>query len=91
MKMDITVKKPTDQELVSLGVDSWDIWEKEESEFDWDYDVNETCYILEGKGKVICDGIEDVNFEKGDLVTFPRGLSCRWFITERIRKRYRFS
>jgi uncharacterized cupin superfamily protein len=31
-----------------------------------------------------------VEFGKGDLVTFPEGMSCKWHVVERIRKRYTF-
>ncbi|PVX25023.1 MAG: cupin, partial [Candidatus Bathyarchaeum sp.] len=44
------VRKPTKQE--SEDAESWPIWEKEESEFPWEYDDQETCRILEGKAVV---------------------------------------
>jgi len=90
MRMDIQVKRPTDEELTRLGVDEWGIWEKEESEFDWDYDATETCLILEGDAEIVCANGETVGFGPGDLVTFPRGLACRWYVKKRIKKRYVF-
>jgi uncharacterized cupin superfamily protein len=76
--------------LEQLGVKSWPIWEKEVSEFPWRYDEAETCYLLEGEVTVTPDGGKPVKFGKGDLVTFPKGMSCTWKITKPVRKHYRF-
>ena len=86
---EIKVKRPTEEELKKLGVESWPIWEKEESEFDWYYDENETCYILEGEVEVTTEDGQKVTIKAGDLVTFPEGLRCRWKIKKRIRKHYK--
>ncbi|RMF05228.1 DUF861 domain-containing protein [Candidatus Woesearchaeota archaeon] len=87
--MDVMVKKPSDEELRAMGVESWPVWEKEPSEFPWTYDEKETCYILEGRAVVSYDG-KKVEFGKGDLVVFPKGLSCVWKIIEPIKKHYNF-
>jgi len=87
---DIKVKKPTKQELDALGVDSWGIWEKEPSTFDWSYSEPETCLILEGEAEVAGKDGEKAKFGPGDLVVFPTGLECTWTIKKRIKKRYRF-
>ncbi len=85
----IKVEKPTQEKLKQQGVDSWPIWEKEPSAFNWEYDQTEKCFILEGKAKVECaDGT--VEFGKGDFVQFPKGLKCKWKITEKIRKHFNF-
>lgn len=86
---EVKVEKLSDEELKSLGVDEWSPWECESSTFDWEYDDKETCYVLEGKVKVKTpDG--EVEFGKGDLVTFPKGLKCAWNVIEKIRKVYKF-
>lgn len=87
--MKIEVRKPTQQELNSLGVSSWPIWICGVSTFDWHYDEKETCYLLEGRVTVEAEG-ESVSFGKGDLVVFPQGLSCMWKVAEPVRKHYRF-
>ncbi len=87
----IKIEKPTPQKLEQMQVSSWPIWEKEVSRFDWHYDSTEVCYILEGKVIVESKDGEVVEFGKGDLVTFPQGLSCVWDIKEAIRKHYNFS
>ena len=85
----ITVEKPTEQKLKEFGVFSWSIWTKEESTFDWHYDQKETCYFLEGSVTVKTDQGE-TKIEKGDLVTFARGLSCTWTVHKAVRKHYLF-
>jgi len=87
--MKISVKKPTEKELKELGVKTWGIWTCEPSSFDWVYSDREVCYFLEGKVTVKA-GNEEVNFGKGDLVEFPKGLTCIWIIHEAVKKHYRF-
>jgi uncharacterized cupin superfamily protein len=88
--MKIDIKKPTDKELATKGVLSWPIWEKEISRFDWHYDSTEECFLLEGKVVVETEDGNQVEFEKGDFVTFPKGLSCVWDIKVPVRKHYNF-
>jgi len=80
----------TPAKLDVLFVDDWPLWSKEVSEFDWEYDQTETCYIIEGKAIVTPQGGEPVTIESGDLVTFPKGMKCRWQIVEAIEKHYKF-
>jgi uncharacterized protein len=87
--MEVTVKKITEEEIGKMGIKSWPIWTKEVSEFDWYYDSMEMCYILEGKVKIKTKTGE-VTFGKDDFVTFPKGLSCKWIITEKVKKHYQF-
>lgn len=84
-------KKPSQERLDELGVRDWPTWSKEASEFPWAYDVTEVCYVLEGRVVVTPEGGEPVEIERGDLVTFPKGLSCTWKVVEPIRKHYTFS
>jgi uncharacterized protein len=76
--------------LDAQGVWNWPIWEKEESEFPWHYEQPETCYLLEGDVEVTPLGGLPVRFGKGDLVTFPAGMSCTWKVRKAVRKHYRF-
>jgi uncharacterized cupin superfamily protein len=82
-----TKKKPTAEEIKQAK--TWSVWEKEPSDFDYYYDSEETFYVLEGNVTVTWEGGE-ISFGKGDLVTFPKGLSCRWHVKEKIRKNYNF-
>ncbi len=82
--------QPEESHLKSLGVRTWPIWTKEASEFPWTYEETETCYFLEGEVEVIPEGGTPVSMGKGDLVTFPAGMSCTWKIRRDVRKHYRF-
>lgn len=81
---------PDEKTLNQLGVKSWSIWTKEVSKFPWFYDDKETCYILEGEVTVTPEVDEAVSFSKGDLVTFPKGMSCTWDIKKAVKKHYKF-
>jgi uncharacterized cupin superfamily protein len=84
------VRKPAEAALAKQGVRSWPIWTKEVSEFPWTYDSAETCFFLEGDVLVTPDGGEPVQVGAGDLVTFPKGLSCTWRVRRPVRKHYSF-
>ena len=85
----VIIKKLTIQELEKEGVFSWPIWEKEISKFDWEYDQDEYCYILEGD--VIVETEQGhFHIQKGDFVKFQKGLKCFWDIKKAIRKHYHF-
>ncbi len=81
---------PSEKELEELGVKSWSIWTKEVSEFPWRYDEEETCYLLEGEVVVTPQEGEAVTIGKGDLVTFPKGMSCTWEVRKPVRKHFQF-
>jgi uncharacterized cupin superfamily protein len=84
-------KNPSEERLRELGVRSWPIWAKEASEFPWYYDEREICFFLEGDVLVTPkDEGAAVRIGKGDLVTFPQGMSCHWEIRKAVRKHYRF-
>ena len=86
----IKIEKLSEEKLKEMGINSWPIWEKEASRFDWHYDTTETCYILKGRVKVETKDGEVVSFGPGDFVTFPKGLDCVWDIAEPVRKHYNF-
>jgi uncharacterized cupin superfamily protein len=83
-------RNPDEGRLDGLGVRQWGIWAKEASKFPWTYDSQETCYFLEGDVTVTPDGGEPVRMGKGDLITFPKGMSCTWEIHSDVRKHYTF-
>ena len=82
--------QPQQSELDDLDVYAWPIWKKETSEFPWHYDTTETCYFLAGDVTVTPDGGKPVSMGKGDLVTFPAGMSCTWRIDTAVSKHYSF-
>jgi len=81
---------PAEERLRALGARTWPIWTKEPSTFPWTYDESETCYFLEGDVVVKPEGGEPVRIGKGDLVTFPAGMSCTWEVRGAVTKHYRF-
>jgi len=85
--MKIEVRKPSEKEKTEMKKNP--IWECEPKTFPWHYDDKETCLILEGKVKVKA-GKEEASFGPGDLVIFPKGLSCEWTVIEKVRKHYIF-
>ncbi len=82
-------RDPPREELEKMGVKDWPMWGEKESEFPWYYDQQETCYIVEGEVEVTPDGGDPVVIKAGDLVTFPKGMSCTWKITRAVSKHYR--
>lgn len=83
------VEKPTPEKLEELDVESWDEWSCNPSEFDWQYPDDETAYVKKGRVVVTEEGGGKVEIKAGDLVSFPRGLKCRWKVIERIEKVYK--
>jgi len=88
--LEIKIESPSKEKLESLEVSSWGIWESEIKKFPWEYEATEMCYILEGKVIVITEAGDKVEINKGDFVTFPKGLKCTWDVKQPIKKHYRF-
>ncbi len=82
-------KNPDQQRLQQMQIASWPVWTKEVSDFPWFYDEEETCYFLEGDVVVTTEDGQTVAVGKGDLVTFPAGMACRWKIRQDVKKHYR--
>ncbi|XP_073276670.1 uncharacterized protein [Primulina huaijiensis] len=85
------VSNPAEAKLSDLGVRSWPKWGCPPSKFPWTYSSRETCYLLKGKVKVYPDGSDEaVEIGAGDLVVFPKGMSCTWDVSETVDKHYQF-
>ena len=80
----------TPAKLDVLYVDDWPLWTKGVSEFDWEYDRQETCYVIEGSAIITPENEEPVTIKTGDMVVFPKGMKCVWKILEPIEKHYKF-
>ena len=86
----VIIQKLSVSEIQQRKIKSWSIWNKEVSKFDWYYDSDEECLILEGEVDVQTDeGI--YTLKAGDFVTFKKGLKCIWNIKKQISKHYNFS
>jgi len=88
--MKIEVRPINGGEIAEKDVFKWPIWSCGVSEFDWEYDQQESCLLLEGEVEVSSD-IETVSFGAGDFVVFPKGLRCRWKVAKPVRKHYSFN
>lgn len=86
---DINIENLTEDEIGSKGIRSWPIWEKEISRFDWQYESDEECLILEGEVKVETDK-GTYSIKAGDYVKFNKGLKCVWDVKSPIKKHYNF-
>ncbi|XP_049365190.1 uncharacterized protein LOC125830010 [Solanum verrucosum] len=85
------INNPPQSKLTDLGVTSWPKWGCPPSKFPWTYSAKETCYLLKGKVKVYPDGSNQaVEIGAGDLVEFPKGMSCTWDVSEEVDKHYKF-
>lgn len=86
---DINIEKLNTTQINDKKIKSWPIWKKEISTFDWTYDIDEECYILEGE-VVIETEKGEVYIKAGDFVSFPKGLKCVWNIKAPVKKHYNF-
>jgi uncharacterized cupin superfamily protein len=85
----IIIENLTSEEITKRGILQWPIWEKGISKFDWYYEADEECLILEGE--VIIETSEEIlTIVAGNFVTFPKGLNCVWDVKRAIRKHYCF-
>ncbi|XP_014512462.1 uncharacterized protein LOC106771078 [Vigna radiata var. radiata] len=91
-KLGIKIERnPPESKLTQLGVRKWPKWGCPPSKFPWTYEAKETCYLLEGKVKVFPSGSnESVEIAAGDLVVFPKGMSCTWDVSVGVDKHYKF-
>ena len=85
----VIIQKLAEEEIQKRGIRQWPVWTKDISHFDWFYDSEEECLILEGE--IIIETKEDTySIKAGDFVTFKKNLSCVWNIVKPVRKHYNF-
>lgn len=85
----LIIEKLSDKEIENRQIRNWPIWEKEISNFNWEYSEEEECLIFEGEVEVETENGKFV-IKAGDFVTFKKGLKCVWDIRKPIRKYYNF-
>ena len=89
--MEIIINSPCSASIiVKYGIKNWPIWECAPSKFPWKYNEKETCLILKGEATINTENNDIYKIKSGDLVTFPKGLSCTWEVHKEIKKHYRF-
>jgi uncharacterized cupin superfamily protein len=85
----VIIKQLSETEIAKREMRAWPVWEKEISRFDWQYNGDEECLILEGEVTIeTSEGLH--NIVKGDFVTFKDGLKCIWDIKKPVKKHYNF-
>lgn len=89
MSQIIVEKNPAQTKLDGLGVSKWSTWKKEVSTFPWTFLEQEIAYILEGECIITPTGGSPVHFGKGDLVTFPAGMTASWEVVQPLHKHYK--
>jgi len=87
--LQVIIKKLDNKEIEKRKIKSWPIWTKEVSRFDWYYDTDEDCLILEGE-VVIETPKGNYTIKAGDFVTFKEGLECVWDVKKPVKKHYDF-
>jgi len=85
----VIIENLSPERINEKGINSWPIWTKEVSRFDWTYTGDEECLILDGEFTVESDEGR-FNIKPGDFVTFKDGLKCTWDITVPVKKHYNF-
>lgn len=86
----VVIEKDLSQSRLDLlGVSKWPTWKKEISVFPWTFPEQEIAYILEGECVITPTGKASVKFGKGDLVTFPAGMTVSWEVKQSLHKRYK--
>ena len=86
----VLIKSPCSASLIiQYGIKNWPIWECKPSNFLWNYNEREICLIIEGEANIKTEAGEYYFIQSGDLVQFPKGLSCEWQIIKTIKKHFR--
>lgn len=85
----VIIDKLSKEEIINRGINKWPIWTKEISKFDWYYESEEECQIIDGEVEVETpEG--NYTIKAGDFVTFKVGLKCVWNVKKPIKKYYNF-
>jgi uncharacterized cupin superfamily protein len=86
----------TGPEMQTAGLIFWEdgngnetgIWECSPGPSRWTLETHEFVQVLAGSMTVTPDGGDPVDLKAGDSVTFPKGWTGTWDITETLRKAY---
>ena len=69
---------------------SWPTWSSKPDHFDWNYEKEEHCYIVEGEATIESKDETTISIGPGDYVIFPQGLECHWTVHRYIKKHFSF-
>ena len=88
--MKVLIKSPCSASvIIQYGIKSWPLWESEPSNFSYNYSEKEICLIIEGEAKIKTKEGESYYVRSGDLIEFPKGISCEWQIIKSLKKHFR--
>ncbi len=87
----VIIKQLSEEDIKKQQIKMWPIWEKEISEFPWEYKATESCLIIEGEVIVTTEDGNIFEIKAGDFIIFPKGLKCHWNVLKYIRKYYQFT
>jgi uncharacterized protein len=76
-------------DVVKRGIKNWPVWEKEPSRYEWSYDCDEECYIIEGEFSIESEE-GTFHYKAGDFITFKEGFRCVWDIRHDVVMHYNF-
>jgi uncharacterized protein len=62
------------------------VWDCSIGSFKWHYAKDETAFFISGEAFMTDDKNEEHRFGAGDIAFIAAGTSCRWRVTEPIRK-----
>ena len=62
------------------------LWDCTAGSFNWQYDIDETIYILEGEVTIFVSELGNVNLGPGDTIYFPSGTTAVWTVPHYVRK-----
>ena len=88
--VEVLIKSPWSASvIIKYGIKNWPIWASGLSKFSWHYNEKEICLIIEGEAIIKTEEGKIYIIKSGDLVEFPKGISCELQITKKIKKHYR--
>lgn len=70
----------------SDGLSQTIVWECTTGKFNWVYNIDETCYFIEGSA-IIDDGVNGPRtLSAGDVAFFPAGSTAHWHVENYVKK-----
>jgi uncharacterized protein len=62
------------------------VWDCTPGQFRWHYNQDETILVISGAAFLLLENGEERRFGPGDVGFFPAGTTCKWRVSEHIRK-----
>jgi hypothetical protein len=85
----VQVYRLSGDELDRQDMRGWDVWEKDASESECSYTMEEHCFVERGSARIIHRGAT-LDVREGDYVVFPVGMTCTWKVAGPLGVRYAF-